>query len=189
MEVAVSSVIRPYKADNVLNFSIRYQNVNNATSTTRGITRAFLLNTLIVNQNAGTSNYRVCAAVRVNRVRIYTASSASLEWQSAYGPTSATIVQGTSTTASGILMQKPPKNSLASYWSLTGSNESESLFTLGCGFNDVIDVDYSVVLMDAETPVNVTSFASGTVGQLYRSYLDGPDAADSFRPIYMRSLN
>jgi hypothetical protein len=188
MEVAVSSVIRPYKADNILNFSIRYQGTN-TTNLLHGVTRANLLNTLILNQNAGTNNYRLCAAVRVNKVRIYTANSASLEWQSAYGPTSATIVQGTSTTASGILEQRPPKNSLASYWSLTGSNESESLFVVGLYPNDVIDVDYSVVLMDQEAPVAVTTTAAGTLGQLYRSFLDGPAAAAKFQPIYLVSLN
>lgn len=187
MEVAVSSVIRPYKADNILNFSIRYQNTSGPTI--RSITRANLLNTLIMNQNAGTSNYRVCAAVRVNRVRMYTAGSASLEWQSAYGPSSATIVQGTSTTASGLLMQKPPKTSLASYWSLTSSNETESVFSISSIMNDVIDVDFSVVLMDTETPVNVTTTASGTVGQLYRSYLDGPNGSAIYKPIYLVNLN
>jgi hypothetical protein len=187
MEVAVSSVIRPYKADNILNFSIRYQSQSG--SNLRIITRGFLLNTLIMNQNSGASNYRVCASVRVNRVRIYTASSCSLEWLSAYGPSSATIVQGTSTTASGILMQKPPKNSLASYWSLTGSNESENLMALTMGSNDVIDVDYSVVLMDVETPVNITTTNSGTIGQLYRSYLDGPNAGAQYKPIYLQTLN
>jgi len=185
MEVAVSSVIRPYKADNILNFSIRYQCV---TAVTHGITRAMLLNTLLLNQNGGMSNYRLCAAVRVNKVRIYTAVTCSLEWSSAYGPSSATIVQGTSTTASGILEQKPPKNSLASYWSLTGSNESEVLMVVGLSTGDVIDVDYSIVLMDQEAPVNVTTAGSGTVGQLYRSYLDGPGASPQFRPIYLQNL-
>jgi hypothetical protein len=187
MEVAVSSVIRPYKADNILNFSIRYQNTTG--TTIRSVSRGNLLNTLIMNQNAGTSNYRVCAAVRVNRVRMYTASTCSLEWQSAYGPSSATIVQGTSTTASGILMQKPPKTSLASYWSLTSSNESESVFSIASGMNDVIDVDYSVVLMDTESPVNIVTTNGGSVGQLYRSYLDGPNSGAIYQPIYLKSLN
>jgi len=189
MTVAVESVIGPYKADNILNFTIRYQQVNSA-RVERTITRANILNTLFLNQNGGSNNYRVCAAVRVNRIKMITSGLMStLEWLSAYGPTSATVVSGQSTTAPGVLHQKPPKNSLCSYWSLTGSNESEALFKIQMTQNDIVDVSYSVVLMDNETPTTTTTTGSGTLGQLYRSPLDGPAASGDYNPVGPKYLN
>lgn len=187
-DVHVQSVLRPYKADNILNFSIRYQT---AGTVNRTVNRGQLLNTLLLNVGpgvGGTSNFRLCAAVRVNRVKVYTSGTASLEWLSAYGPTSATVVSGTSTTAAGESIQRPPKNSLCAAWSLTGSNESELMLVLTATAGDYVDVDYSVVLFDQETPVPVTTVTVGFTGRLYRSYLDGPGAGAAFNPIYILSI-
>jgi len=185
-DVAIRSVLRPFKADNILNFMIRYQASSGATD--RNVTRGNILNVLIMNVNSGTSNYRLCAAVRVNRINITTSIGAALEWLSEYGPTSATIVSATSTTAAGELNQRPPKNSLCSMWCLNGSNESTNLFRLTTALNDYIDVHYSVVLLDVEPAVSVTTQTGGTTGQVYRSYLDGPSVSAKFGPVYINAL-
>jgi len=191
MDVAVRSVIRPYKADNILNFSIRYQQQGVGAYVPVSITRAMVLSTLLVYSGVGTNNFRVCAAVRVNRIRLTTANLASIEWLSAYGPTSATVVTGTSPTSPGELTQRPPKNSLCEMWSMGGSNESEILFQVYLSFQDYIDVDYSVVLLDQESSVTITTIAPGTTGNLYRTYLNGPNAAGTslFFPVYLRAIN
>jgi len=186
-EVAIRSVIMPYKADNILNFMIRYQ-IGSTIGTPRVVTRANVLNTLIMNQNSSTTNYRLCAAVRVNKIRLTTSIGASLEWLSAYGPTSATLVTATSTTAAGFLTQRPPKNSLCSFWSMNGSNESENLFSITGQTNDYVDVYFSIVLLDVEPAVIVTSQNSGTVGQVYRTYLDGPSSGAKMGPVFINAL-
>jgi len=184
-DVAVVSPLMPFKADNILNFSARYQNTNTSIYFAN-ILRSYLLSTILVG-NGASIGYRVCSAVRVNRVRIYTAITASLEWVSQYGPTSATIVQGTSTSTSGVLHQKPAKNSLASFWSMSGSNEGDSLMLVGLSPNDVIDVDFSVVLMDNESPVS-TTISGGAAGQVYRTFLDGPSSGQKIKPLYNTSI-
>jgi len=141
-----------------------------------------------MNTGGSTTNYRLCAAVRVNKITITTAGTSSLEWLSAYGPTSATIVTGTSTTAAGSLTQRPAKNSLASAWSLSGSNESEKLFSILTGTNDYVDVHFSVVLLDQEPPVAVSTTNTGTLGQIYRTYLDGPAMSAVFVPVFALGL-
>jgi hypothetical protein len=186
--VEIASLMRQMKIDNILNFAVRYQQQSSG-SPQRSITRAFLLSTLLMNSGGGTTNYRLCAAVRVNKVRLYTAITASIEWLSAYGPTSATIITAQSATAAAELIQRPSKNSLASFWSMIGSNESEVVMKLQVSQNDYIDVNFSVVLLDQESASAVTTSGTGTTGQIYRSFLDGPDASAKYVPIYAVSLN
>jgi hypothetical protein len=188
-EVGIQSVIRPYKADNILNFKIRYQATSAISVPGHGILRSFLLNTLFLNQNSGTVNYRLCAAVRVNKVEITTSIAASLEWQSENGPTSATVITGTSTTAPGYLSQRPPKDSLCQFWATSGTNESVSMFQISCTVNDYVDVSFSIVLLDRESGVVVTTAGSGQGGQVYRSSLDGPATGAVLVPVYFLTLN
>jgi len=186
-EVAVRSVLEPYRADNILNFSIRYQG-GGGLPALRVVTRAMMLDNLIVNLTGTAANTRICAAVRVNKIQMTTSASAALEWLSAYGPTSATVVTATSTTAPGFLLQRPPKNSLCASWSMTGSNESEPLFEITGATNDYIDIHFSIVLFDQEAPVTVTSQNFGTAGAFYRTYLDGPSAGAKWGPVYINAL-
>jgi hypothetical protein len=185
INVSVRSVLKPFKADPINNFMIRYQA---SSGNTRNITRAMMLNTFFTGISSFT-NTRVCAAVRINRVSITTSINASLEWLSAYGPTSATVITATSTSSPGFYSQRPPKNSLAGAWSLSGSNESEALMNLTFTTNDYIDVEGSFVLLDQEPVVNVTTSAATTTGQLYRSRLDGPAATALLIPSYVLTLN
>jgi hypothetical protein len=184
--VTVRSVLKPFKADPINNFMLRYQA---SSSNTRNITRAMMLNTFLVNQGSNITNSRVCAAVRINRISITTSINASIEWLSAYGPTSATVITATSTTSPGFYSQRPPKNSLAGAWSLTGSNESEPLVNLSFTTNDYIDVEGSFVLLDVESAVNVNTTATGTAGQLYRTRLDGPATTALLIPSYVLTIN
>jgi hypothetical protein len=185
MNVSVRSVLKPFKADPINNFMIRYQA---SSGNTRNITRAMMLNTFFIGIGTYT-NTRVCAAVRINRVSITTSINASLEWLSAYGPTSATVITATSTSSPGFYSQRPPKNSLAGAWSLSGSNESEALMNLTFTTNDYIDVEGSFVLFDQEPVVTVTTSSGTTTGQLFRSRLDGPAATALLIPSYVLTLN
>jgi len=143
-----------------------------------------------MNYNASFGNFRTCSAVRVNKVTLVCAVGGSLEWLSLYGPTSATTINGQSTTAPGLLVSKPAKDSQAMLWSSSGINETDNLFALTFGNADYVEVHFSFVLQDLTTPVAVTTTAAGTAGQIYRTYLDGPSATALLVPIPpLRSLN
>jgi len=53
----------------------------------------------------------------------------------------------------------------------------------------VIDVYYEFVMMDDETPVTVTTTASGTTGQFSITRLDGPSAGAIYVPLSYITLN
>jgi hypothetical protein len=122
------------------------------------VTRAFVLNTLIQNSASGTTNYRLLQAVKVNRITLYTSNVASVEWLSAYGPSSAILVTGTSVVSPGILMSRPPQKTLAGAWSFNGSNESENLLSLTYTQGDILDVSFSAVFCDRSAGATVATF-------------------------------
>jgi len=151
-----------------------------------------MLSTLFVGTGGTTTGIRLCSGVRVVSMTIYTSVFASMQWLSQYSPTSETSVNGTSTTAPGVLISSPPSNSTASFWSQTNFNESENLFILAATINDYVDVHFQIVLMDDEAVVtNVTSGGTQNAGQVYRSYLDGPRASPTsqWRPIGVTTVN
>jgi hypothetical protein len=136
-----------------------------------------------------TTLWRIFQAVRINSVEITTSISASVEWLSAYSPTTATLVTGTSTTSAGDYLSRPPKNSLASLWSLNGSNESESLLRFTFTQNDYLTVNYSAVFQDDVGQVSVTTAATAVAGQVYVTYFDGPRTGATFAPVGRVSIN
>jgi hypothetical protein len=142
-----------------------------------------------MNATGSTTNYRLLSAVRVNKITLTTAVAASLEWLSEFGPTSATLITGGTATTPGFLIQRPPQKSTAGYWSQIGVNESQNMLSFTCAQYDYIDVDYSGVIID-RTPSSCSTTASGSVGVVYRTYLDGPNGASSqFAPVAVQSLN
>jgi hypothetical protein len=153
------------------------------------VTRAFVLNTLIQNSASGTNNYRLLQAVKVNRITLYTSNVASVEWLSAYGPSSAILVTGTSVVSPGILMSRPPQKTLAGAWSFNGSNESENLLSLTYTQGDILDVSFSAVFCDRSAGATVATFSSGTAGFVYRTYFDGPNASANWQPLALGTLN
>jgi len=185
MAVRVTSAITPYRSDPIISFTIRYQ--LGSTSTKRPVTRGELLCTLMMG-NGTTSVPRLCSSVRVNKITLTTSANAALQWVSQYAPSAETTVTGTSTTAPGVLTQRPPNNSTASFWSIQNNNESETLFYLSGTLNDYVDVHFSVVLMDDLAPAFVTLTNTSVSGQLYRSYLDGPAAAAVWIPVNITTI-
>jgi hypothetical protein len=190
-EVRITSIIKPYRADPIISFSIRYQanTSNTAINAARLVTRAYVLNTLIVNLAGLATCTRLLQAVRINKITVYTSASASIEWISAYGPTSATLVSGTSTVSPGILVSRPPKNTLAGAWSLNGSNESENLFSFTTTSGDYFDVEFSGVFCDRMGGTSVSTSTFGFAGYVYRTFLDGPSGSAQLAPYGVTSLN
>jgi hypothetical protein len=157
----------------------------------KSITRAQLLNLLVMNGSvAGTQNYRLCDAVKIRRIRVWSnppgvaqgganSSPISLQWFSEYGPTKVVSDSGIGFSDGAKLSSRPPPMSLASFWSLTGTSEATVLFDIALNKGDVIDVDLTqrlqnetLVASGAEAPVLVSSTAAGTQGVVYCLSLD-----------------
>lgn len=157
-----------------------------------------MLNTLLVNQSSSTGNFRILSAIKLNRVEIwglsgsgasdYGASSVVVEWLSQYSPTSEVTDSGTALYPAHVVTT-PPRQSIASFWSMSGSNESEVLFKVIAPPGAIMDIWYDMVLQDGQGPTSVGTTASGVAGTLYYSHADGPDASSTWAPVSLTSLN
>jgi hypothetical protein len=147
-----------------------------------GVTRKELLNLLLVDFSAlGPNAYRIFSGVKLNRIEVRVPSAASdvtstdisVEWTSTYGPSSEVSDSGTPLHPP-LLVTSPPPQSLASFWSLTGSNETDVLMILTAPVSAIIDVWVDVILQDGQTPVLVTTGNFLAPGTVVAFYLDGP---------------
>jgi len=143
------------------------------------ITRKNLLNLVVVATTAVTSS-RIIEAVRLKSVELWTNPPAlgsapmtcSVEWIGSNAPS--TII---SDTTMGVLpahvLAKPPPNSSNRWWSMSGTDEADPLFTLVVPSQTVCDVRVNLRLVDSEAPVAGDVPAGATVGQVYYDFLDG----------------
>jgi hypothetical protein len=145
------------------------------------VTRGNMLNMLIMNTGGSTTNYRILNAIRLKSISVWSAETTSgsvstidVEWLSNYGPS--TVVSDTSVSLimPAYITSSPPKDSLAQFWSLSGINESESLYLLSAPVGSVIDITYEAILFNGETPVAVTTTNAGVLGTVYETNLLGP---------------
>jgi hypothetical protein len=175
-----------------------------AVSGTKAITRAQLLNLLVMNA-VNLANYRLCDAVKIRRVRIWSnppgvaqgaapSAPVALQWLSEYGPTKVVSDSGMGFSDGAKISSKPPPMSLASFWCLTGTAEAVTLFELQVLEGDVIDIDLTFRLQNqavlaggAEVATVVTSTADGTAGVVYCLSLDLNTTA-SLPPVSYKTL-
>jgi hypothetical protein len=179
-------------------------NAGTAFGSMRNITRAFILNSFLLNQGS-TSNYRLASSAKINWIRafmpasgpvwngstsIIVGSSVSLCWQSEYSSdVTLTETNVGSTTQSCIF--RPPKDSVAGFWSVGGVGESDVIFSLYASAGTLLDISFSYQLASLVDYVatSVTTTASGTNGSIYQSYLDGPSSGAVFIPLGIQPLN
>jgi hypothetical protein len=174
------------------NQTLRFKTLAAVTSQ-KSVERGDLLNAylMVINTVPGSMIVaRMFHAVKVNRVTIWAVAGAgtddfdavdiSVTWLSTYGPASVKTDSGNAFNTAA-MTTKPPRQSLASYWSLSSSNETDVLFRIGAnqtsagitipkGF--IIDIACSFVC-EAVTSVQLNYVSSGsfTTGSVYRSYL------------------
>jgi hypothetical protein len=179
------------------NHTYRYQ-CTGSPLTGQGITRSNLLNSQILNVSGSTTNYRTINAIRINRIEMYAAplignssspTTVQVEWVSTYGPSK--VISDTTISASlvAVVKSKPPQSSLASYWSLRNSNESDTLMFLTAPVNTIVDLNVSIVYQDDSVANAVSTSSTGTIGVLYATYLDGPRSGASLVPVSLPSIN
>jgi hypothetical protein len=193
VSVTNSHFPQQFKSNVELKHRFRFQA---STAGSYSIARSQILNLLC--ESSGTAAaYRIMSGAKLNRVEVfgvagggtndYSASTVSLEWLSNLGPTSETSDTGNAMNPPHIVCSPPPQ-SLASFWSITGQNESEILFTVTVAIGGVIDIWLSAVLFDGETPVSATVTSFGTLGQLYALPLDQSAGVGNLVPVSYNSI-
>jgi len=163
------------------------------TGNTLNLTRAMLLNHLVAAKTTTTAT-RLLSGIRLKSITIWAMATssaastqyapvvASVEWTSTYGPSQ--IISDSSMSISPAFVQtSPPRNSLASFWSLTASNESDVVAILTLPINALIDITYECILQNGETPTGVSPTNVMVAGSVYMSYLDGIAGAGLINPI------
>jgi len=160
-----------------------------ASGSTTSITRGNLLNHLFVNQANLVTNWRILSAIKLKSIHVWAApptvgalSTASIEWFSAQGPTSIASDTAVGQSEPLAVHTSPPPNSLAGFWSYSGSNESDVLFTIVAPANAVIDITYDAILANGEAAVVVTTTNNGVGGTTYMASLNGPTTS-TFTPV------
>jgi hypothetical protein len=135
---------------------------------------------------ASTTGYRLINSAVINWLDIYLPPPAtttpayqifSMTWLGAYAKAKVLQLTSLGTAAISHLRTRPPKNSVASFWSISGTDESEPLFSMDVTANVVIDVNLSYTLQNFvdynAAAVSSTSSKTLTTGVLYGAALDG----------------
>lgn len=164
------------------------------------ITRGFLLNLLSVgDQNVASAGSnllsRLSSGVKLNRIEMrcptgstdVTVTTLALEWQSALGPTTEVSDTGTALHPP-FISSSPPRQSVAGFWSLSGSSEGEGLFLLTVPTGTVIDVWTDHILQDGESPVTQVPTNNPVVGAVYCLALDGI-TSNVLKPVSYLTIN
>lgn len=165
----------PRQFDATIKFNHKFRFQSNLANQMITISRGALLNMLVTGITA-TSIARNIAAIKLNKVTIYGLASStagtslghntvSVEWLSDLGTT--VIKSDTGNAFDPPKVETgPPLNSRASFWSRTGSSESENLLKVSLGDQAIIDFDTSVVLYNDDSPAFVTT-TGVSAGQMY----------------------
>jgi len=173
----------PFSPDDVFGTSFRY----NVTTGTQNciITRQMMLNLLVFGVNSTTA-YRMFSAVRITRIRIWSAALgsasnagsvaiSSLQW-AGQGSRPRTIVSESMGVTVGHLDSRPPEHSQASFWSNDNYLETDILFTLDINSGDVIQIDVAVCLQNGVTAQytanSITTTSTLATGKIYQPTLD-----------------
>jgi hypothetical protein len=180
----VSAVPPAMVVDDLVSSSFRY-GVNVSTSENKMyVKRSDLLN-LIGLSYSSSAAYRIIQAIRLRAVHIWTDPNQSVTSANTFdtfswlGPDTrptATVTTSMGTSQVGYQYHVPPKKSLAAFWSSSGSNESDVLFSITVQGGDVIQLDVTYQLQNAVTgPFTETSISTTStlaVGYLYCFSLD-----------------
>jgi hypothetical protein len=140
------------------------------------VTRAQLLDSVLV-ASTTTQFCRLFQSIVIRKVRIWSITSTStnpignslevdLQWEATRGPAIAVsaVQMGIEP---GCWETVPPPDSLASFWSQTGSDESEVLAYISCPASSIFHITFEAYL-NAGTFAAITSAGSGlTVGRIY----------------------
>jgi len=147
-----------------------------------------------------TTSARIFTGVKLNKLEMFgvgggasalpfSTSTVSCQWISAYGPTNEISDTGNAFEPAHV-DTAPPRQSVASFWSIQGTNETETIAQIVVTLGTIIDVWVEFVMQDAEAASLITTIAAGVTGQLYAGFLDrSAGAAAIMVPVSYVSLN
>jgi hypothetical protein len=162
---------------------------NKSGSTNFSVSRGCLLNLLVYAETtSGANGYRVIQSIRVKEVEMWLfmapgASTAGaldleLEWYSALA-NDVRISDMGNANEPAYIRSTPPKNTLASFWSVQQSSEGDQLLAISidnAGYNTqcslVVDVAVEYTLVDPTTKLLAISTFSGSAHSLNYNVLD-----------------
>jgi len=161
----------------------RFRFVANSAATVT-ITRKNLLNLLLVATSA-TSTVRVIEGIRLRRVNIWSnpvigvgaavpspLQTAQLEWIGENSPS--TVISDTTMGVRPLhLSTSPPPSASNRWWSMSGFQETDDLFSLILPAASIVDVSVDIRFVEQEAPTAGDTPAGATLGQMYGGYLDG----------------
>jgi len=187
------SLLRPPPFIPTLSLPHKFRFVNGANSGNFSISRGNLLNLFVVATSAVTTA-RLVEGIRLKRVQIWANPSAlgtapttiQLEWLGENSP-STIVSSSTMGIQPGYVSARPPPSSSNRWWSMSGNQESDPLFSMVVPVDCVIDVDTEVRLVEQESPTAGDVPAGATLGQVYGDYLDGL-ASGKLAPIGLATL-
>jgi len=163
--------------------SHKFRFVNAAGTGGSAINRRNLLNLLLVATSA-TSSVRIIEGIRLRLVEMWANPTAlgsapntlQIEWIGENSPS--TVISDTSM---GVLpahvRTTPPPSSSNRWWSMSGSLETDQLFSLVLPANTIVDVTVDMRFVEQEAPTLGDIPVGATLGQLYGNYLDGSTTA------------
>lgn len=164
---------RPIKTKPIQQRVMRYLS---STTSDVVVTRGDLLNWIVAVTASSTSAIPLSESVRLTRVVIVAMAesvaapnSLCLEWDGDRSPSTCTNVMSANAIPARI-SQAPPKDSLARYWCLRGSDTTEALFTIK---NDdtaqslIVDLHIEYVLGDGTIAAVTLGSASSFTGIAY----------------------
>lgn len=169
----------PFVSTWSVNKKLRFKSLDNSSETTPlPITRAMMLNLMEV-IITDTTAARVIGAIKLNQIEMWSppvsdeVKSVSVEWSGQRSPSTLKSDSAMSIQPAH-LVSGPPKDSLASFWSINGTDESDVLCKLEIPEDGILDVMVSIRLIDREaTTAGEAPTAASTPGQVVYNYLDG----------------
>jgi hypothetical protein len=160
-----------------LTHKFRFENGTNAG--TYNITRGNLLNMVLVATSAVTT-VRTFEAIRLRKVEMWAnpvalgsaPNNIQVEWLGENSPS--TVISDTGMgVRPGHVASVPPSSSSNRWWSISGTSETDIIFSMILPADSVIDVTVDVRFVEQEAPTAGDVPAGASIGQVYGDYLDG----------------
>jgi hypothetical protein len=187
------SMLQPVDANPTFNRTFRFASSAAANNLIVSRGDLFSLLQMCLVTGTGTNGARVIGAVELRWIRVRPGISSTtapfnttLTWLGQYAKPKVETISTMGPSMVPELLTKPPKNSVAGFWAISGIDESENVFSIDTQAGTVLDVNLSFVIQNfVSTPINPvisTSTKSVTAGIVYTAALDGT-STNVFSPI------
>jgi len=173
---------KPYQSQPKQTRRFRY---NCTAAASAVVTRALLLNRMVFQETGSTQNNRIIKSIRLDRVTVYgtgTATSNGMRTLTLLWSQNQVEINAIGNAAfPPKISSKPPAETSAGWWSITGVDETEVIFIATCIIGDIIDIDVTYTLADGFAAFVTTTPSASADGLVY-PWLDATSVVGSFAP-------